>query len=371
MRIEAGRHPILMIPGPSEPYPEALHIASLKIFEHYGSRWLKIYNVFYEYSLKLFGAESGYVIPFPIPASFTMEVILNSLFDKESNILFINDGFFVRRFKDIALRYGLSVHHVVPQSPGHRVDLDEVGLLMDAVDIEAVVVVHSETSQGILEDLDGISNIVKDRAVLIVDSVSSYGALKIDVIRRGIDICIGYSSKALGALNGITPVYISEEIADKLRERKKYKAFLNDLKVWYEYREIWPFHPYPTSLPTHVILSFIKAAENVLDEGLDKVERRHWDISRYVYRRLEEFGLEGYPEPSSRSPTVSVFKLNDVDADDIVDYLIKKYNILIGTSKFAGYNGIRIGHMGYTANYRFVEPVISGVIEYLSNSSEQ
>jgi len=366
MRFEARKYPILMIPGPSEPYPDALHIASLKVVKHYGEEWLEIYNIFYNYAFKLFGAESGAIVPFPIPASFTMEVILNSLFDEGSNILFINEGFFVRRFKEIALRYGLKVHHIVPETPGHRVNLDEVKMLMEAEDIAGVVVVHSETSTGILEDLDGFSEVLGEDTIFIVDSVSSYGALNIDVSKRGIDVCIGYSSKALGALNGITPVYISDRIVDSLKERKEFKGFLNDMKVWYEYREIWPFHPYPTTLPTQAIISFIKAAEMVLDEGLDNVERRHREVSRYVYKRLEEAGLRGYPEPNARSPTVSVFKLDDLDADDIVKYLVERYNIIISTSKFAGYNGIRIGHMGYTASFRFVEPVITGILEYLS-----
>ncbi len=366
MRFEARKYPILMIPGPSEPYPDALHIASLKVVKHYGKEWLEIYNHFYDLALKLFGADSGAIIPFPIPASFTMEVIFNSLFEKGDNILFLNEGFFVRRFKETALRYGLKVHHIVPETPGHRVNLDEVRMLMDAEDIAGVVVVHSETSTGVLEDLDGISRVVGDDTILIVDSVSSYGALKIDVSRRGINVCIGYASKALGALNGITPVYISDDIVGKLKDRKEFRGFLNDMKVWYEYREIWPFHPYPTTLPTQSIISFIKAAEMVLEEGLDRVEERHREVSSYVYKRLEEAGLEGYPESNARSPTVSVFRLEDVDADDIVNYLVDKYNIIIGTSKFAGYNGIRIGHMGYTASYRFVEPVITGIIEYLS-----
>ena len=366
MKFDAWKYPVLMIPGPSEPYPDALHVASLKVVKHYGSEWLEIYNQFLEYSLKLFGADGGYIVPFPIPASYVMEVVLNTLYEKGDNILFINDGFFVRRFKQIAMEYGYNVHHVVPKVDGGRVDIDEVELLLNSEDFKAVVAVHSETSVGILEDIEALGKVIPEDTFFIVDSVSSYGALEINVSKYGIDLCIGYSSKALGAINGVTPLYLNEKTYKYVMDRRGRKGYLNDLKTWLEYRDKWPFHPYPTTLPTHTILSFNRAAEIVLEEGLGNVEARHRRVSKYVYERIGSLGLRPKPREDARSPTVSVFLVEGFDADDIVKYLIENYNIMISTAKFAGYNAIRIGHMGYTAQFRFVDPVIRGIEEFLS-----
>ncbi len=367
MKFEAWKYPVLMIPGPSEPYPEALNIASLKVVKHYGSEWLELYNQFVEYALRLFGGDDGYIVPFPIPASMAMEVILNSLYEKGDNILFINDGFFVRRFKKIAMEYGYNVHHIVPEEDGGRINLDEASLLLKSERFKAVVVVHSETSMGVLEDLEGIGRIIPEDTFFIVDSVSSYGALEINVSKNNIDICIGYSSKALGALNGVSPVYLNEKIYNYILGRRGNRGYLNDLKTWLEYRDKWPFHPYPTTLPTHTIISFIKAADIVLGEGLRNVEERHWKISKYVYDRVSALGLVPKPKEYARTPTVSVFYVDGYDADELVNYLQHRYGVMISTGKFAGYNGIRIGHMGYTAQLRFVEPVIRGIEEFLSS----
>lgn len=352
-----------MTPGPSEPYPEALQASSARLFKHYGEQWLEIYNQFLEYASKLFGGE-GVVIPFYGSASASMEAVLNSLAGKR--VLLINDGFFVRRFKEIALIYGYEAHHVVPEKPGMRVDLEEVSTLLRSADFDAVIVVHSETSTGVLEDLEGISEVLPEETLYIVDSVSSYGAMEIGVDRLGIDVCIGYSSKALGSVMGVTPIYLSQKAVDRIVSRSGYRGFSNDLKTWIEYREKWPFHPYPTTIPTNAILGFITAAEIVLGEGLDKVEERHRRISDYVYRELSKVdGLEPLPVEGARSPTVSVF-LSEPDPAEVEKYVLERYGYMISTALFAGIRAIRIGHMGYTAQMRFVYPVVEAIKEFFS-----
>jgi len=355
-----------MTPGPSEPYPEALLAQSYRLYKHYGDEWLEIYKQWMEYALKLFGAGDGYVIPFYGSASAAMEMVLNSI--DRGKILFINDGFFVRRFKEISLIYGHEAHHVIPEEIGKRVYLDEVSALLNSDDFKAVVVVHSETSTGVLEDLEGIRGVTPDDTLLIVDSVSSYGAMRINVGEVDIDICIGYSSKALGGVMGVTPVYIKEDIVDKVVRRSGYRGFYNDLKTWIEYREKWPFHPYPTTIPTNAILAFNTAAEIVLSEGLDRVERRHIGISKYVYGELSRVdGLEPVPDEGARSPTVSVLWCRSRSPDDVVEYVKSRYGYMISTALFAGLEAIRIGHMGYTAQMRFVYPVVEAIKEFFAS----
>ncbi len=359
------KHPIQMTPGPSEPYPEALLAQAARLYKHYGEEWLRIYNEFIDLTKKLFGVENGVIIPFYGSASASMEAVLNSL--ERGKILFINDGFFVRRFKEIALIYGYDAHHVVPEEIGRRVDKEEVRLLLESEDFKAVVVVHSETSTGVLEDIAGLREVIPEDTLYIVDAVSSYGALRLDVERKGIDVCLGYSSKALGAVMGVTPIYLSDRVVDLITSRSGYRGFSNDLKTWLEYIEKWPFHPYPTTIPTNTILAYVAAARLVLDIGLDKVEERHWRISKYVYRELEKVeGLEPLPMEGARTPTVSVFWSRAVDPNEVVDYLIKNYGYMISTALFAGYQAIRIGHMGYTAQMRFVYPVVEAIKEFFS-----
>jgi len=359
-----------MIPGPSEPYPEAVMALQKPILPHYGDQFLEIYNNLIKKLSELFGTKQ-HVHLYPGTGTAAIEMGLLSIIEKGDKVLFVNKGFFVDRFREIAEIHGAETHQVAPDEYGERVDLDELGYAIDVLKPKAVVVVHSETSTGVLEDLHAISKLIPEDTFYIVDFVSSFGALNLDCDNNRIDYGVGYPSKALGAVNGLTPFMVSERLWDYINPKmKKPKAFSIDLSVYRRYVEIWPNHPYPTSISPNLLNAMEAAVNRVLNEGLPNVVRRHYEISDYVKDWVFNNDLELIPKREVSSPTVTVFKLPEkIKANKVIEKMINEYNIYISSTWLIGMNGLRIGHMGATADMRYVIPTLHALKKVMETLS--
>ncbi len=358
-----------MIPGPSEPYPEALTGLIEPITPHYGDDFLELYNSLIDDLKKLFGTKQ-HVHLYPGTGTATMEMALTSIIEKDDVVLFVNKGFFIDRFREIAEIHGAKTHQVAPDRYGERVDLDELGYTIDVLKPKAIVVVHSETSTGVLEDINAISKLIPDDSFYIVDFVSSFGALELNCDHNRIDFGVGYPSKALGAVNGLTPFMVSDRLWEYVNPKERDpKAFSIDLNVYRRFVEIWPMHPYPTSISPNLLNAMRGAVNHIKREGFRNVVERHYMVSEFVKDWIEDNGLELIPRREVSTPTVSVFKLpKHLEANKIIDYLISKYRIYISSTWLIGINGLRIGHMGATANMIYVIPTLEALREAIKKS---
>jgi aspartate aminotransferase-like enzyme len=352
--------PLLMIPGPSEPYPDALSILASKVMAHYGEEWIKIYNKILEKLKLLFGTKQRVYI-YLGPATGVIEMGINSVIKPNDNVLIINKGFFIDRFKWIAEMYGAKTHQIAPDNYGDRVDLNELEKAVKRLSPKIIIMVHSETSTGLLEDIDTISTLIPRDSFFFVDAVSSFGAMELHCDKWNIDLCAGYASKALGAINGVVPFMVSERLWDHVDpEKRSPKGFMNDLGTWRMYIEKWgKTHPYPISIPSPLIIALDTALDIVLDEGIKNVEKRHYRIARIVHEYIDNLGLELIPKEEYASPTVSAIMLpKEIDARVVMRRMEKDFGIMVSSTWLIKVNGVRIGHMGYTAQEKFVIPTL-------------
>lgn len=360
--------PLLMIPGPSEPYAEAITGLVEPIYPHYGEEFLELYNYLVKNLKSIFGTRQ-HVHLYSGTGTAAMEMGLLSIIEKGDKILFVNKGFFVDRFREIAEIHGAETHQVAPEDYGARVDHDELGYIIDVLKPKAVVVVHSETSTGVLEDIHGISKLLPDDTFYIVDFVSSFGALELGCDDNRVDYGVGYPSKALGAVNGLTPFMVSDRLWEYVDPgRRRPRAFSIDLTIYKRFVEIWPNHPYPTSLSPNLLNAMIGATNHILNEGLGNVVKRHYRISNYVKDWVENNGYHLLPLREASSPTVTVFRLPDnIDAKHLINYLIRNYNIYISSTWLIGINGLRIGHMGAAADLKYIIPTLHALEDAIKN----
>ena len=132
--------------------------------------------------------------------------------------------------------------------------------------------------------------------------------------------------------------------------------------------EKWPNHPYPTSLPTQNIISLKISIEKILEEGIKNVEARHYRVSRKAYEYVKELKFKKLPRDGCESLTLTVFLLpNNYNAIKIAETLNKEYGILISTTWLLKMNGLRIGHMGYTAKEKYIDKVFKALQEVIKH----
>ncbi|MCL7388459.1 MAG: alanine--glyoxylate aminotransferase family protein [Thaumarchaeota archaeon] len=365
------RRPILMIPGPTEVPHEVLASVSMPVYPHYGRDWAEIYEETTKLAAQLFNT-SGEVIIFPGPGSAALEMGIANLIAPGEKIIVISNGFFGDRIDEIAHHLGCRV--VSLKADYGRVveprELEET--LKIHRDVKGLAVVHNETSTGVKNPIIAYGRIAKEHNLFyIVDAISSYGAVELQVDDWGIDYCVGYAGKALSSVPGIAPVAIGPEVFRFIEDREwKPSSWFLDLTVWKNYMDKWrPIgHPYPSTVPTHSIVGLREALKIALNEGLEKRYERHEKMAAGFRKAVKAMGLEVVAPEEYASPTVTAVRSPEGLSSKIIREMLEKFNIMVsgGLGQLEG-KCFRVGHMGLTATPHYIVYTISALARTLKN----
>ncbi|MCL7401966.1 MAG: alanine--glyoxylate aminotransferase family protein [Thaumarchaeota archaeon] len=365
------RRPILMIPGPTEVPHEVLASVSMPVYPHYGRDWAEIYEETTKLAAQLFNT-SGEVIIFPGPGSAALEMGIANLIAPGEKIIVISNGFFGDRIDEIAHHLGCRV--VSLKADYGRVveprELEET--LKIHRDVKGLAVVHNETSTGVKNPIIAYGRIAKEHNLFyIVDAISSYGAVELQVDDWGIDYCVGYAGKALSSVPGIAPVAIGPEVFRFIEDREwKPSSWFLDLTVWKNYMDKWrPIgHPYPSTVPTHSIVGLREALKIALNEGLEKRYERHEKMAAGFRKAVKAMGLEVVAPEEYASPTVTAVRSPEGLSSKIIREMLEKFNVMVsgGLGQLEG-KCFRVGHMGLTATPHYIVYTISALARTLKN----
>ncbi len=364
---------MLMIPGPSDPEPQALAELALPILPHYGKKWAEFYKDTLSKLQKVFRT-SNEVIILPAPGSVGVEMAAENLVKKGDEAFVCMNGYFSEMIDEIIKSHGGVSVPVLGKGLGHPVTVEDVKRVLDGskdVSGKCLFVVHNETSTGVANPVAKILEFCKNKGMItILDSISAFGGMDIRVDEWRADFCIGYPSKALGGVFGAIPISISEECWNvaKKNSREIQGRFVS-LNVWREYIDEWGAigHPHPSTMPTSIIAAMNKALDLALAEGLEKRYERHKRVAAMMRKGISSLGLEIFPDKNYLSNTVSVANIDPRYDEKLRSELVKKYDILIsgGLGKLRG-KIIRIGHMGTSATV----PCISITLEAIRSVFE-
>ncbi len=284
-----------------------------------------------------------------------LEAACASLTEPGDRVLVLDNGIYGRYFKDFVEIYG---GKCVYFSDDYKKSIDTEKLnkfLEKDNNFKYATIVHCDTPTGVLNDLSKICPMLKKHGILtVVDSVSAMAGEKIKVDEWQVDIALGGSQKAFSAPAGLTMVSVSEKAKEAMNNRKSPIAgFYCNLTIWENYyKDKW----FPYTMPISDIMGLSKAADNILDEGIENVLNRHGKIANAVRKALGEYGLELFLT-EGYSNTVTAVKIPEyIGALKLKNHMLSKYNTLIITSLKPYDNKIlRIGHMGENA---FEEKVV-------------
>lgn len=366
-------HEILMVPGPSEPYQKVLAELSKPVLPHYGPEWKQVYEDTCRNLKKIFNTNDDVLI-LPGCGNAGLEMAVANLVEPGDKVIVVYDGYFSGYFKELVEAYeGLPI--LVSAPFGKAVKPHEIREKLEGeTNVKAIISAHNETLAAVKHDLVGIGKIAKEFGLYnIVDAVSSFGGMKIDVDGWSIDICVGYASKSLGAINGVTPVAISNRVWDYVEKRESpvRSRFLN-LKLWRKTMDEWASwgHPFPISQPTSIIVALKKGTEIALEEGLEDRYKRHKISKKAVRQGVRALGLEPFViEDDDASETVTSIKLPDeLPSAKITSLMKEHFNIVAGSMGLIGVNGLRIAHMAATASPHYILPTMLALEVALSKS---
>jgi alanine-glyoxylate transaminase/serine-glyoxylate transaminase/serine-pyruvate transaminase len=358
-----------MLPGPVDAEDDVLAALARPILPHYGQAWLEIYHETVDCLKQIFGTQNDLIL-MAGPGTAGLDAALGSLTRTGEKVLVAANGFFGQRLANVAMSYGLETRTV--QAPqGQPIDTGAIRQALSAEpDIQALAIVHLETSTGVLNPLQEIAAITNEFDVpIIVDAVSSLGGVPLPVDDWGIDICITVSNKCFACPPGVAPISVSHRAWEQI-DRKGGRAhgwYLN-LRVWKDYAVNWAsWHPYPTTLPTNNIVALLTSLRKILNHGLEAHYEHYTQAAQAVRSALKHFGFEMLTAEEHASPLITAVRgLPGMDIDDFRRYLVEEWQTMIagGLEELSG-KIFRVGHMGKAASTEYTECFLDGVETYL------
>lgn len=361
----------LRIPGPTPLPDEVLDAMHREMISHREDEFRDLLrNV--THMLKLGFQTEGDVLIFPGAGTGGLEASIANVFSAGDTIITLSIGSFGDRYAEIAERFGLQVVRVA--SPwGETADLEGLQTaLLVTPNVKGVLVTHNETSTGVQNDLEAIGRIVRkigsiheSTPLLLVDCISSLGAVDIPVDKWGIDVAITASQKAWMAPPGLTMLSVSQR-AWEAHKTAKLPRFYWDFTEAKRYLAKWET-PYT---PAVSLLYALQASLHlIMQESLPNVFARHERIRDQVRTAVRRMGLDLLAPDESASRTVTAIKVpQGQTASEVVAALRERGVIVAGGQDAYKEKIVRIGHMGFV-NDHDIDQVLAALEDVVGSLS--
>ncbi len=363
------KHPVLMIPGPTNLSEDVLRVLSEPMVGHTSPEFYEEFRDVHALTAKLFGSCPERTIVFSGSGTFGMEALFSTFTKPGDRLLSIVNGYFGDRFAEIGSIYDLSVR-TLRFSPGQEIDLQLVRRELEREKYDFVTVTHIDTSTGVMNDIEKVGEVVKSyNAFYVVDMVSSMGCVDYRFREDLYDYVFTASQKCVGGPPGAVMLAFSQDLYEKRRDVKS-RSYYFDLKRW------MPVMRDPTiylSTPNVLTLRALRVALNeIFEEGLEVKIRRHRELGELAFRFVSERGWR--PLSNRPSPSVIAFDVGAPVAREVKSEMYRK-GILIATGISDPTNRIlRVGYMGTTTKellsntLRRIEETVSEVAGRLGRS---
>jgi aspartate aminotransferase-like enzyme len=350
----------LRIPGPTPLPDEVLDAMRRPMISHRGGEFRDLLRDVTERLRHCFQTEHD-VLVFPGAGTGGLEAAIANLFSPGDEVLAVTVGAFGDRFAEIAARFGLRVTRVV--SPwGQAADLDALrDALAGTPGVKGVLLTHNETSTGVQNDVEAVSRLLEEhpgsRPLLVVDAISSLGAVDIPVDRWGIDVAVTASQKAWMAPPGLTML----SVGPRAWEANKHAAlprFYWDFAEARRYLDRWET-PYTPAVS--LLFGLQSSLRLLMDEGLPNVFARHEGLRDMVRRGASALGYTPFAPDEIASRTVTaLIPPEGTTAPEIIASLKREGIIVAGGQGPLEGKIVRVGHMGFAAE-RDMEEVLAAM----------
>ena len=237
--------------------------------------------------------------------TFGVESAITSSVGKDGKLLILSNGAYGERMADIAEHAGLKYR--IEKFPYYEVpDAAVVAKVLDEdPEITHVSMVHSETTSGILNDIASVAKVVKERnKVYIVDAMSSFAGVEIPVQDLGIDFIISSANKCIQGVPGFTFIICKKSELMKC----KGKAVSLSLDLYDQWKGMDGDGKWRFTSPTHVVLAFAKAMEELKEEGgIPARAKRYADNNKLLIEEMGKLGYKTYIDAEHQGPIITTF----------------------------------------------------------------
>ena len=342
---------ILLGPGPSMTSPRVMRAMASPTVGHLDPLMVAMLDDVRAKLVKLFRAPEG-SFAFAVSGTGTsgMETAVANIVSQGSKVTVVINGYFGDRLAQMCERYGATVTRLTSEW-GKAFDPSVLEKSLASTPADVVAMVHGETSTGVRNPVKELCAIArKHNALTIVDAVTSFGAVELEIEKWGVDVCYSCTQKGLGAPSGLAPVVFTPRALDKA---VKCPSFYFDLALLKDY---WINRKYHHTMSSALLCALYEALTIVDEEGLEARWARHERNQKLFVEGLAKIGLSLLPPEGDRLHSLNTVKIPDgVDDAAVRKMLLEEYSIEIGggLGPLAG-KIWRVGLMGNSSASRLV-----------------
>ncbi|MCG2795918.1 MAG: alanine--glyoxylate aminotransferase family protein [Actinomycetia bacterium] len=346
----------IFTPGPT-PVPPAVGLSQVRMVHHRSPDFGELLGRVLEGLKYVFQTDSEVLL---ITSSGTgaMEGAVANCFSPGDKVAVFCGGKFGERLAEISDSFGLEVIRISYQWGESADPLAARKVLEENRDLKGVMLTQSETSTGVVNDVEAFGRLVaQSDALFVVDAISGLGAVQFKTDDWNVDVAVGGSQKALMTPPGLSFAALSEK-AWKAVERATLPRYYFCFKTAREAQEKNPPQT-PFTPAITLVQALAEAIEMIKREGLAQIFERHRLLAEATQAAVEALGLEFVAADRSRAfVTTSVWSPEGIDSGDMVRLMRNQYGVFIagGQGKLKG-KIFRLGHVGFFDYFDIVAQV--------------
>lgn len=362
MTEQTELRPLLLTPGPLTTRPETRRAMD----RDWGSRDRAFIALTDEMRRRLLevaqAAETHVAVPLQGSGTFIVEAAIGTLTRAAGKLLVLINGAYGQRILGIAQRLGRPVA-ALHWPENQAVDPDEVErLLREDPTITHIALVHCETTTGLLNPLGRVAEIAaRHGKALLVDAMSSFGALPLDLRRTPATAVIASSNKCLEGVPGLGFALIERDaLAACAGNSPSVSLDLHAQWQGFEANGQWRFTP-----PVQVVAALVAALRRLEEEGGPAARlRRYRSNFAALAQGMAELGFQLYLDPALQAPIIATFRQpDDFDFPAFYESLSRR-GLLIYPGKLSHANTFRIGCIGdlYPQDFHRLLAVVRNIL---------
>jgi serine---pyruvate transaminase len=302
----------LFTPGPTPVPPEVLAAVGAPVLHHRSPDFLPVYERVLTRLREVCRTDSD-VLLFGASGTGAFESAVANLVSPGERHLVVSAGSFGERWVAMTTAFGADVD-VLRYAWGETPDADDLRSRLSEREAKAVWLVHSETSTGVVADIRALASAASAAgALVVVDAVSSLGAVPCETDTWGLDVVVSGSQKALMSPPGLGLAAVSEAA---LAASGSSPRFYFD---WERTRKAQETLDAPVTLPVSLVAGLDVALRLLLDEGLEAAFDRHLRLGRAARAGVKALGLELFSPDEDRSAVVTAVRAPaGIDSGDVI-----------------------------------------------------
>jgi serine---pyruvate transaminase len=342
-RVATKRY--LFTPGPTPVPPEVLEAMSRPMIHHRSSDFRAIFGRCLDRLAEVYRT-SGDVLVYTASGTGGMESAISNLTRPGDRAVVVSAGHFGERWVEMTRNFGCEVTELAYAWGETPAAEDLAARLRELGGAKAVFVTHSETSTGVVADIQGLAAAAKEAgSLVVVDAVSSLGAVPLETDAWALDAVISGSQKALMTPPGLATVSVSADAWSAVEPGAPSRYYFD----WTQTRERQKQFD-PAFTPAISIVAGLDVALGLLlQEGLEQAFERHARLGRACRAGVKAMGLELFSPDDDRSAVVTAVNAPEgIDSGELVQTLRDRQGIVLapGQGPLKG-RIFRIGHIGF------------------------